>query len=240
MRVSELMEAMSAAGAPMEAILIAVRALEGRDDALEQKRSVERERKRRQRARGRDTDGNVTGQSRDYAVTVPETVTPDPSLSLLPNENNSNPTTHTHPETQNPRARKGTRLPADWSPADLDDRTATEISAWPEGAVDRELSKFRDWASAAPGAKGVKSDWDATWRNWLRKAHDEGRYRNGNSRNNAGPHHARNGGRPKDGAIAALDRKMGLDGSPGELRYHDDHSGSPDRNRALAGPRRLF
>jgi len=234
------MEAMSAAGAPMEAILIAVRALEGRDDALEQKRSVERERKRRQRARDRDTDGNVTGQSRDMDVTVPETVTAKPSLSLLPNENNSNPTTHTHPETQTPRARKGTRLPADWSPADLDERTATEISAWPDGAVDRELSKFRDWASAAPGAKGIKSDWDATWRNWLRKAHDEGRYENGNSRTNSGPRPSGGGARSKDGAIVALDRKMGLDGGSRDPRYHDDRSGPQDSRRALAGPRSLF
>ena len=91
MKVSELMEAMAAAGAPMEAILIAVRALEGRDDALEQKRSVERERKRRQRSKGRDTDGTVTGPSRDIDGIVPETVTDAPSLPRLPNENNSNP-----------------------------------------------------------------------------------------------------------------------------------------------------
>jgi hypothetical protein len=223
----------------MEAILIAVRALEGRDDALEQKRSVERERKRRQRARERDTDGNVTGQSRDMDVTVPETVTEKPSLSLLPNENNSNPTTHTHPETQTPRARKGTRLPADWSPADLDDRTATEVSAWPDGAVDRELSKFRDWASAAPGAKGIKSDWDATWRNWLRKAHDEGRYRNGSNRNNGGSPASRSAARPRDGAIAELDRQLGLDDFDGSARRRDTGGGAGFGGSALTHARTM-
>jgi hypothetical protein len=27
---------------------------------------------------------------------------------------------------------------------------------------------FRDYWIAQPGAKGVKLDWDATWRNWVR------------------------------------------------------------------------
>lgn len=33
-----------------------------------------------------------------------------------------------------------------------------------------ELEKFRDYWSAQPGQKGVKTDWPATWRNWARRA----------------------------------------------------------------------
>ncbi|WP_424807696.1 hypothetical protein [Rhodococcus sp. 27YEA15] len=33
-----------------------------------------------------------------------------------------------------------------------------------------ELRIFRDYWIAQPGAKGVKLDWDATWRNWVRRA----------------------------------------------------------------------
>jgi len=33
-----------------------------------------------------------------------------------------------------------------------------------------EFEKFRDYWIAQPGQKGVKADWDATWRNWVRKA----------------------------------------------------------------------
>ncbi|HEX8556429.1 MAG TPA: hypothetical protein VF695_17155, partial [Sphingomonas sp.] len=72
MSVSDLMEAMAAAGAPMEAIVLAVRALEAKDAEIEARRAGDRERKRRQRA------GTVTGQSRDMAVTVTDE-TPSPS-----------------------------------------------------------------------------------------------------------------------------------------------------------------
>ncbi len=33
-----------------------------------------------------------------------------------------------------------------------------------------ELEKFRDYWTAQPGQKGVKTDWSATWRNWARRA----------------------------------------------------------------------
>ncbi len=66
MTVADLMEAMAAAGAPMAAIVLAVRALEEKDALIEARRAGDRERKRRQR-------GTVTGQSRDTDVTVTDT-----------------------------------------------------------------------------------------------------------------------------------------------------------------------
>lgn len=109
MKVSELMQAMADAGAPMQAILIAVQAIEAKDAEIEQRRAGDRERKRRQR--NKDTDVTVTGQSRDTDVTV----TDAPSLSLPPNENNSNPPTHTHPDNTS-RARKAGVFPRpDWA-----------------------------------------------------------------------------------------------------------------------------
>jgi len=41
-----------------------------------------------------------------------------------------------------------------------------------EGIKDpaREMAKFKDYWSAASGANARKHDWDATWRNWCRKA----------------------------------------------------------------------
>lgn len=91
----------------MEAILIAVRAIEEREEALSAKRAIERDRKRRQRAQERDERGTVTGQSRDMDGTVTDTA----SLSLPPNEINSNPPTHTHPVSVSPRARKADPFP---------------------------------------------------------------------------------------------------------------------------------
>jgi uncharacterized protein YdaU (DUF1376 family) len=53
---------------------------------------------------------------------------------------------------------RGTRLPLDWNPRPED------------GEDQKELEKFRDYWTAVSGQKGVKRDWDATWRNWLRNA----------------------------------------------------------------------
>jgi hypothetical protein len=84
MKVSELMQAMADAGAPMSAILIAVQALEERDEALAVKRAVERDRKRRQRANAQDNDGTVTGQSRDKTGTFQDTPPLDKEIPPKP------------------------------------------------------------------------------------------------------------------------------------------------------------
>jgi uncharacterized protein YdaU (DUF1376 family) len=65
-----------------------------------------------------------------------------------------------------PKQSRGTRLPADWVPTEDQIQFCkthrTDLS--PQTTADR----FRDYWSAQPGAKGVKLDWDATWRNWVR------------------------------------------------------------------------
>jgi hypothetical protein len=47
------------------------------------------------------------------------------------------------------------------------------LAGWPAGLIERELARFRDHWRAAGGANARKHDWDAAWRNWLRKADDE-------------------------------------------------------------------
>lgn len=37
-------------------------------------------------------------------------------------------------------------------------------------AFNDEAAKFVDYWRAQPGQKGVKTDWPATWRNWVRNA----------------------------------------------------------------------
>lgn len=67
-----------------------------------------------------------------------------------------------------PRRTNGTRLPADWS---LTPERLT-LAADADSRVDarREAAKFRDYWLAATGKTAVKADWDATWRNWIRRA----------------------------------------------------------------------
>jgi hypothetical protein len=66
---------------------------------------------------------------------------------------------------------KGTRLPEDWVLSRTLGQYAIE-QGLNEIQVRREAENFRDYWISVPGAKGVKLNWDATWRNWVRKAAD--------------------------------------------------------------------
>lgn len=63
---------------------------------------------------------------------------------------------------------KGTRIPDDWSLTD-------EQRAWtrkerPDLDPDKEADRFIDFWRSKPGKDGRKTDWAATWRNWVRGA----------------------------------------------------------------------
>lgn len=88
-----------------------------------------------------------------------------------PNDIYSNPPLS--PPLQKSGARKGSRLPDDWQPKPLPSDLAVAVAKWPDGEVSKQLAMFRDWAASAPGSKGIKSDWDAAWRNWLRRVDGE-------------------------------------------------------------------
>jgi uncharacterized protein YdaU (DUF1376 family) len=61
---------------------------------------------------------------------------------------------------------RGTRLPADWilNEEQIEFCKKTRPDLNPTATADR----FRDYWIAQPGAKGVKLNWDSTWRNWVR------------------------------------------------------------------------
>lgn len=70
---------------------------------------------------------------------------------------------------------RGKRIPEGWMPSDsaietirgeFPDVTSEQLAA--------EHRKFHDYWLAQPGAKGVKVDWEATWRNWMRRAGEQG------------------------------------------------------------------
>lgn len=64
---------------------------------------------------------------------------------------------------------RGVRLPTGWSPGD-DGLAFAESQGLRNGRAAKELDRFRDYWASQPGQKGVKTDWLATWRNWVRKA----------------------------------------------------------------------
>ena len=66
---------------------------------------------------------------------------------------------------------RGTRIPDGWVPDDA-------LIAWtkvnaPAAANVLEVDRFRDYWTAQPGAKGRKTDWAATWRNWARRCQEQ-------------------------------------------------------------------
>ena len=156
--------------------------IEVMDEAEEARKVIGRERTRRHRERNatqRDvTLHDVTADYSELPPKQPETAeTPRVSSTSLevPEE---------PPEKENPiggfpksspvpkpKAR-GTRLGADWtaSAADLDYGRNLGI---PEPTLLREAEKFRDFWIAKAGPNGVKLDWPATWRNWIRRVADD-------------------------------------------------------------------
>lgn len=63
-------------------------------------------------------------------------------------------------------AARGSRLPKDWTPSDEGKAYATEQGV--DWKIESE--NFRDYWIAQAGQRGVKLDWDATWRTWTRRA----------------------------------------------------------------------
>lgn len=106
MSIADLIRSMAAAGAPVDAIVMAVEALEARDNAIAEQRAKAAERKRRQRERERDEGVTVTGQSQDADGTAP--LSPSPLLS--PHTPLTTPHPHT-PENITTRARKADDFP---------------------------------------------------------------------------------------------------------------------------------
>ena len=76
-------------------------------------------------------------------------------------------TLHITQDTKQKRtATRGSRLPADWKPDD-------ELVAWskaerPDLDLRKVFAEFKDYWTSVAGSKGVKLNWDATWRNWVR------------------------------------------------------------------------
>lgn len=75
------------------------------------------------------------------------------------------------PETKPSR---GSRLPADWRlPKAWGEWAVTEGMS--ETTVRRQADRFRDYWIGKAGKDSAKLDWEATWRNWVRKHLDESR-----------------------------------------------------------------
>ena len=70
-----------------------------------------------------------------------------------------------------PKSKRGTRLDPSFVPSEAS-RVAV-ITDHPTLDLRREHAKFVDYWTAKSGQNATKVDWDATWRNWMRKAGED-------------------------------------------------------------------
>lgn len=161
MSLATLIRRMNEAGAPPEAIAIAVEEIEAIQSSLNARRIADRDRKREQRER--EKSANVTGQSEDMSNVVPIIPSLDKEIPPRPpKEINPIPCVK-------PRARAKHSLPANWAPMPLkaDGQAGMIVARKPAGWIERQLSKFKDHALQN---NRQCSDWDAAWRNWIKEA----------------------------------------------------------------------
>lgn len=116
----------------------------------------------------------------EASPTTPRTLPDKSALDLGPWTVDQEPRTVDRGEG---RSAKASRLPLDWAPSE-------SLLAWTQSehpTVDAlaEEAKFRDYWHARAGPDARKADWDATWRNWIRRAEGDGQQRGRNGQGRA-------------------------------------------------------
>jgi hypothetical protein len=64
------------------------------------------------------------------------------------------------------RKGRGSRIPPEWKP----ERDLAKQLGWSDAQIDQEAENFRDYWLGRAGSGGVKLDWPATWRKWVRSS----------------------------------------------------------------------
>jgi len=146
-------------------------------ERVENERRSDRQRKRRVRQMA---DQNTNPQV-STGIVQPESgpesnVTPlgIRGLSVSVSESVSESSSPLPPEgAKIPRASsRGTRIPDPFNVDEAMKEWALERGMQPQWVM-RQTERFINYWTALAGAKGVKTDWRATWRNWLLKAQDD-------------------------------------------------------------------
>ena len=126
----------------------------------ERAKAAERQRKWRDRHKGETGDEHVSHTVTNdvtNSVSHDAPTRPDPTLSSS--------------TKKKPPASRGERLNPQWLPSAED--IAKIRSECPDIDPQREHVEFVDYWVGAPGNRGVKADWPATWRNWMRRRQRE-------------------------------------------------------------------
>lgn len=168
-------------------------------ERTESKRAAARARKARERARKseqpvtgdvtrdmgrdmgrdntRDTRNKEKGERRKESINTSLLVSPlaegvtETAAELVTVAADAAPATASANTASKPSKARGARIPDGWQPDQaLADWTRANA---PAAANALEVERFRDYWTAQPGAKGRKTDWAATWRNWARRCQEQ-------------------------------------------------------------------
>ncbi|WP_444893613.1 helix-turn-helix domain-containing protein [Microbulbifer sp. TRSA001] len=90
------------------------------------------------------------------------------SFSIQPVRTSSKPV-ETPSGSNEAKSKRGTRLPGDWTLTEEFHTEAQRIRPDLINRIHEIADEFRDYWVALSGQRGVKVDWLATWRNWLRR-----------------------------------------------------------------------
>jgi len=126
--------------------------------------------------RSKGAERQARYRERKNASDVTSDVTSDASPPRSLEQNVPTPLkTQTLPKENPPRGgqKKGTRLDPDWQPSESLIAYAAEhgvTGPW----LHREVERFRNFWHGKSGRDAAKADWDATWRNWVLKASENG------------------------------------------------------------------
>ena len=122
-------------------------------DEVHAKREAWKDRQRKARSK-RESQGESRGDTQGDSQV--ESTSPVPSRPVPSST-----------KKKDPSASRGSRLDPSWLPSKED--VAKIRSECPSIDPQREHVEFVDYWIGVPGAKGVKLDWPATWRNWMRR-----------------------------------------------------------------------
>lgn len=138
---------------------------------VEEKREAAKERMERLRASRKDGSRGVRANNErtnsEHDAKFAESSQCVRSTPALPNP--ALPTLKESGGDKRPPRKRGQRLPEDFA-------VSEEMREWARRETPNvgqsEHDKFCDYFRSAPGQKGVKVDWVATWRNWMRRAQE--------------------------------------------------------------------
>lgn len=149
-------------------------------EEVESERETARERMKRVRSRRSSgevqrSSGEVRANNSRSSEEVRST-RPDPTRPEVPDGTSSGApeaVEETPPAAKMPRSRgTGTRIPDPFIVDEAMRDWAVDRGFTPEWCV-AQTERFVNYWTAKPGKDGTKSDWRATWRNWLLKAADD-------------------------------------------------------------------